>query len=187
LVSSLLLQLIGVRTIADWLFSSALDRYPGLRVCLSEGGVGWIPAVLGAADALGDTGARSGKVQPDDVKQAVLEQEGRVLTDGMNAVRSALSGLGSGPRGRTARQVYEDQIFGCFIRDDHGARCLAEVGVDKVMVETDFPHNSTEFPSSLATLRAAIGHLPPQDQEKVLRTNAVRLFNFEPAPPETPQ
>jgi predicted TIM-barrel fold metal-dependent hydrolase len=183
MVSSLLLQLIGVRTLTDWLFSSALDRYPGLRVCLSEGGVGWIPAVLGAADALGDTGARSGTVQPADVERAVLEQDGRVLNDGMNAVRTALSGLGHGPRGRTPRQVYQDQIFGCFIRDDHGARCLEEIGIDKVMVETDFPHNSTEFPTSLATLRAALGHLPPPDQAKVLRTNAIRLFNFEPGPP----
>jgi predicted TIM-barrel fold metal-dependent hydrolase len=50
------------------------------------------------------------------------------------------------------------------------------------MVETDFPHNSTEFPSSLATLRSALAYLPPDDQEKVLHTNASRVFDFVPAP-----
>lgn len=182
MVSSLLLQLIGVRTFTDWVCSSALDRHPGLRVCLSEGGVGWIPAVLGAADALGDTGARSGRVDRDDIERAVAEQEGRVLNDGMNAVRTALTGLGDSRRRRPPRQVYEEQLFGCFIRDDHGARCIGEIGVDKVMVETDFPHNSTEFPHSLDVLRTALGHLQPADQDRVLRGNATRLFGFTPAP-----
>jgi hypothetical protein len=182
LVSSVLLQLIGVRTLTDWLFSSALDRYPALRVCLSEGGVGWIPAVLGVVDALSATGARSGIVAPGDIELAIAEQDGRVLNDGMNSVRTALSGLGGARRSRSPRQIYEDQIFGCFIRDDHGSRCLEEIGIEKVMVETDFPHNSTEFPTSLDTLRSALGHLTPADQAKVLRGNATRLFNFAPAP-----
>jgi predicted TIM-barrel fold metal-dependent hydrolase len=182
LVSSVLLQLIGVRTLTDWLYSSALDRFPSMRICLSEGGVGWIPAVLGTADSLNDTAARSGTVNAGDVQQALAEQAGRVLNDGMNAVRTALSGHGDGPRRRPARQVFDEQIFGCFIRDDHGARCLREIGIDKVMVETDFPHNSTEFPSSLATLRSALAYLPPDDQEKVLHTNASRVFDFVPAP-----
>ncbi|MHB8464754.1 MAG: amidohydrolase family protein [Acidimicrobiales bacterium] len=180
MVSSILLQLIGVRTLTDWLFSTALDRYPGLRVCLSEGGVGWMPAVLGAVDAMSDTGARAGIIQPGDIERALADQDGRVLNDGMNAVRTALSGSG-GPRRRTVRQVYDDQIFGCFIRDDHGARCIEEIGVDKVMVETDFPHNSTEYPASLDGLHRALAHLTRMDQEKVLRTNASRLFDFEPA------
>jgi predicted TIM-barrel fold metal-dependent hydrolase len=183
LVSSVLLQLIGVRTLTDWLYCSALDRFPTLRVCLSEGGVGWMPAVLGTADSLQATGARSGHVDAGDVQQALTEQEGRVLNDGMNAVRTALTGSGGGPRSRTARRVFDEQIFGCFIRDDHGARCLEEIGVGKVMVETDFPHNSTEFPASLATLRAALDHLPAEDQASVLHGNATRLFDFVPAPP----
>jgi len=182
LVSSLLLQLIGVRTLTDWLCCSALDRFPSLRICLSEGGVGWIPAVLGTADSLADTAARSGHVDAGDFQQALTEQEGRVLNDGMNAVRTALSGRGDGPRRRTLHQVFDEQIFGCFIRDDHGARCLEEIGIDKVMVETDFPHNSTEFPASLATLRSALGYLSPEDQEKVLHANARRVFDFVPAP-----
>ncbi len=183
LVSSVLLQLIGVRTLTDWLYCSALDRFPSLRVCLSEGGVGWMPAVLGTADSLADTSARSGTVDASDVQRALVEQEGRVLNDGMNAVRTALTGRSYGPRSRTARQVFEEQIFGCFIRDDHGARCLEEIGTGKVMVETDFPHNSTEFPSSLATLKKALAHLATDDQARILHDNARRLFDFEPAPP----
>jgi len=35
---------------ADWLFMEALDRYPTLKIALSEGGIGWIPYLLERAD-----------------------------------------------------------------------------------------------------------------------------------------
>jgi predicted TIM-barrel fold metal-dependent hydrolase len=35
---------------ADWLHLEALKRYPGLRIALSEGGIGWIPYFLERAD-----------------------------------------------------------------------------------------------------------------------------------------
>jgi predicted TIM-barrel fold metal-dependent hydrolase len=187
MVSSILLELIGIRTLTDWLCASALDRFPDLRICLSEGGVGWIPAVLGTADWLGDVATRSGTVEAGDLERAAAEQAGRALNDGIDSVetelRKAQAGLTEGPRGRTLRQIYDDHIFGCFIRDDHGARCINEIGVDKVMVETDYPHSSTEFPNSLATARTALTHLTPAEQKKILHTNASRVFNFVPAPP----
>jgi predicted TIM-barrel fold metal-dependent hydrolase len=39
-----------VNSAADWLFLKALQRYPTLKICLSEGGIGWIPYFLERAD-----------------------------------------------------------------------------------------------------------------------------------------
>ena len=39
-----------VNSAADWLYLSALQRYPGLKISLSEGGIGWIPYFLERAD-----------------------------------------------------------------------------------------------------------------------------------------
>ena len=39
-----------VNSAADWLWLDALQRYPNLRIALSEGGVGWIPYFLERAD-----------------------------------------------------------------------------------------------------------------------------------------
>ncbi|MFF1732096.1 amidohydrolase family protein [Streptomyces sp. NPDC058247] len=35
---------------ADWLFSPALHKHPRLKIGLSEGGIGWIPYIVGRAD-----------------------------------------------------------------------------------------------------------------------------------------
>ena len=35
---------------ADWLFSKKLERFPNLKICLSEGGIGWIPYILERAE-----------------------------------------------------------------------------------------------------------------------------------------
>jgi predicted TIM-barrel fold metal-dependent hydrolase len=39
---------------ADWIFSGIFDRFPSLRVLLSEGGAGWIPYILERAQKLVD-------------------------------------------------------------------------------------------------------------------------------------
>ncbi len=37
-------------TLIEWIFSGVFDRFDGLRICLSEGGVGWIPHCLERCD-----------------------------------------------------------------------------------------------------------------------------------------
>jgi hypothetical protein len=136
-------------------------------------------------------GTTVGRAPRRDLELAADEQRGRTLNDGIDSLEEQLrkvrAGVDVGPRARTPRQVFEDQIYGCFIRDDHGARCLEEIGIDKVMLETDYPHSSTEFPDSLARAQSAIGHLSAAAQEKILRSNASRLFDFVPAAPPSRQ
>jgi predicted TIM-barrel fold metal-dependent hydrolase len=57
---------------ADWLFAGFWKRYPGLRMALSEGGIGWIPYFLERADfTYSQHGAWTrtdfGKEKPSDV------------------------------------------------------------------------------------------------------------------------
>jgi predicted TIM-barrel fold metal-dependent hydrolase len=39
---------------ADWIFSGIFDRFPSMRVLLSEGGAGWVPYILERAQKLVD-------------------------------------------------------------------------------------------------------------------------------------
>ncbi len=45
-------QLSGQECLIDWLTSGTFDRFPNLKVALSENGIGWIPSVLQEADVL---------------------------------------------------------------------------------------------------------------------------------------
>ena len=61
-----------VNSASDWLYLSALRRYPNLRVSLSEGGIGWIPYFIERADFSHShhnawTHADFGKKKPSDV------------------------------------------------------------------------------------------------------------------------
>jgi len=57
---------------ADWLFASFWQRHPKLKLCLSEGGIGWVPYLLERADFTaahheGWTNLDMGGLKPSDV------------------------------------------------------------------------------------------------------------------------
>ena len=80
------------------------------------------------------------------------------------------------------RGLFRDHIFGCFIDDAHGIASLDEIGEDNVMCETDYPHSDSTWPNCISVVKNRIGHLP-EDQYKLLRGNAERLYRFTPAEP----
>jgi predicted TIM-barrel fold metal-dependent hydrolase len=50
---AVMINLMGTNSMhatADWLFSPALHKHPGLKIGLSEGGIGWIPYIVERAD-----------------------------------------------------------------------------------------------------------------------------------------
>ncbi|MBI2704937.1 MAG: amidohydrolase [Actinobacteria bacterium] len=60
-------------TCADWLWSGVLLRFPGLRICLAESGVDWVPMLANRIDyvmdhsASGQGGWPAGAMHPTDV------------------------------------------------------------------------------------------------------------------------
>lgn len=81
----------------------------------------------------------------------------------------------------SARQVFRDHVYGCFIDDEHGASSIEEIGATNVMVECDFPHADSAWPNNVDVVTRAIAHLAPEDQHRVRQGNAIELFHFQPA------
>jgi hypothetical protein len=77
-------------------------------------------------------------------------------------------------------EVFRKHMYGCFINDPVGLKLIHEIGVDNVMIETDFPHNSTWFPHSMQKAQEWLKGLPVEVKWKVLRGNAERVFKFVP-------
>lgn len=150
-------------TMLSWLFSGLFQRYPNLRIALSEGEVGWMPYYLERAEQVLD-------------KQRYWVQRGARFQDHGGSSGVDLDTL-------DIRGTFREHIFGCFIEDHHGIASLAEIGEDNIMCETDYPHSDSTWPNCIQTVRNIISHLPEQTQYKLLRGNAERLYRFTPAAP----
>ena len=160
-------------TMIDWLLSPAFQKYPNLKIALSEGNIGWMPYFLEHLElVIGKQRYWASQKQWDiDVETLTMKL---IPSTGVDLLEF------------DAKQVFRDHVYGCFIEDRHGALSIEEIGVDNVMVETDYPHSDSTWPDCIKSARAEIGHLSEADQYKVLRGNAERVFSFTPAPAPAP-
>ncbi|MFD6897191.1 amidohydrolase family protein [Rhodococcus sp. NPDC060086] len=145
-----------------WLFSSMFQRYPNLKIALSEGEIGWVPYFLERAEQVLD-------------KQRYWIQRGAQWSDHGN------NDLDLGEL--DVREVFRKHIFGCFIEDHHGIASIDEIGEDNIMCETDYPHSDSTWPNCISVVKKQIEHLTTEQQYKILRGNAERLYRFTPAQP----
>lgn len=156
-------------TLLDWLFSGNFERYPMLKIALSEGSIGWIPYFLERAEQVID-------------KQRFWASRFDI---NMNAAhdRGESKGAASFSLDTDIRQLFRDHVFGTFIEDHAGLRLLDIIGEDNVMLECDYPHSDSTWPDTPALAGKWLGHLPEDVQHKITIGNASRVYNFTPADP----
>jgi predicted TIM-barrel fold metal-dependent hydrolase len=80
---------------------------------------------------------------------------------------------------RPPSEYYRDHIFGCFIDDQHGIDSIEAVGEDNVMFESDYPHVDTNWPDTQAVAARHLARCTPEIAEKIMRTNAIRVFRLD--------
>ena len=146
----------------SWLFSGMFDRFPGVKIALSEGEIGWMPYFLERAEQVLDK-------QRFWVQRGLQFMEHATTDVDLNALN--------------IRELFRDHVFGCFIDDAHGIASIDEIGEDNIMCETDYPHSDSTWPNCISVVKHQIGHLSPEIQYKILRGNAEKLYRFTPAEP----
>jgi predicted TIM-barrel fold metal-dependent hydrolase len=157
--------------LADFLFGGHFFRYPNLKLVLSESEIGWIPYVLMWWDHVAATqqwaarGEFSMNLELADFSERSIGQTKIIDPD----IKPS--------------ELFRSHAYGCFIDDRVGVRLIDEIGVDNVMVETDYPHSDSTWPNSIKVIREQLAGLSKEDQEKILVGNASRVFRFEPAQP----
>jgi predicted TIM-barrel fold metal-dependent hydrolase len=156
----------------DWLFSGILPKYPNLKICLSEGGIGWIPYVLERCDYVAE-------------RQGGWAAKSDFQVDLLSGDASEVSTRGALDLSKRPSEIFRDHIYGCFIDDEHGSESLDVIGVDNVMMETDYPHTDSSWPHSSELAEKRLAKYSSETRYKVLRGNAQRVFNFTPAEPPT--
>ena len=86
-------------TMLAWLFSGLFQRFPNLKIALSEGEIGWIPYFLERAEQ-------------------VLDKQRHWVLRGQQFGDHATSDVDFDKL--DIRASFRDHVFGCFIEDHHG-------------------------------------------------------------------
>ena len=85
------------------------------------------------------------------------------------------SGYGLGWDMRPA-DVMRRNFWFCTIDDPSTIDTRYAIGVDRIMVEVDYPHGDSTWPDTQEVLRRAWGHLPAKELRALCSENAARLF-----------
>ena len=143
------------RTLWHLIFSGALDRHPNLVLVFTEQGAGWVPGMLQGLDS----------------------SFGR-LSDPSSALARFAGGAGSlalKPSEYWARQCY---VGASFLRPNECA-LRKEIGLDKIMWGTDYPHLEGTYPHTLEALRYSFSGVSTDEVSQMLAGNAAKVYGFE--------
>jgi predicted TIM-barrel fold metal-dependent hydrolase len=76
-------------------------------------------------------------------------------------------------------ELFRSHVYGCFFDDAHGMRSIAEIGIDNVTYETDYPHSDSTWPDSARIAAEQTAGLPADVVYKVLRGNALTMLGLD--------
>jgi predicted TIM-barrel fold metal-dependent hydrolase len=76
-------------------------------------------------------------------------------------------------------EYWKRQCFATYQTDPVGVKLLDELGADRVMWGSDFPHPDGIWPDSQEYLQRELGHLPAAIRRKVQCENAAKLYGFQ--------
>ena len=134
----------------DWLYSLIPVKFPDIRICLSEGGIGWVPALL------------------DRLDHMLRYHEMYGTWTGIDL---------------TPAEVMRRNFWFCAVEDPSAFAMRDRIGVDKILLEADYPHCDSTWPDTQAVIEREIGGLPAADIRKITWENASRLYRH-PVPVE---
>ena len=76
-----------------------------------------------------------------------------------------------------SRYIERHFHFG-YITDQHGIDARQEIGVDRILWSSDYPHISSDWPNSWRTIDASFASVSPADKVRILAGNAMRIYRF---------
>ncbi len=139
-----LFQALALQACADWLWSGVAVRFPGLKIAMSEGGIGWVPMLL-------------------DRVEFMLDQSGHGRTGWMSAELSP-------------SDVLHRNFWFCTIDDPSTMPIRHRIGVERIMVEVDYPHADSTWPDTQDFLDRQMAGVPVEEVRMMTHGNAARLF-----------
>jgi predicted TIM-barrel fold metal-dependent hydrolase len=73
---------------------------------------------------------------------------------------------------------WKRQCWATYQTDPIGVKLIDELGADKIMWGSDFPHPDGVWPDSKEYIDRELGHLPAATRRKIVCDNAAALYGF---------
>jgi predicted TIM-barrel fold metal-dependent hydrolase len=140
-------------SIATLIFSGVFDRHPRLKVVAVENDAGWAPNLMERMD--------------------FRYQRDRFWAGPANGITS----------GRLPSEQFRQHVYCTFMRDHTAVRNREQIGLANLMWSSDFPHQDSSWPESRRIVAEHFAGVPPADQRRIARDNAIALYGLplEPA------
>jgi predicted TIM-barrel fold metal-dependent hydrolase len=152
------------RTLWHLIFAGVLERHPGLEVVFTEQGTAWLPEQLATLDYY----HRRMSAPAEPVPGEPVSQEQIFGAEVMRA-------LNLRPSEYFARQCH---VGASFIRP-HEVAMRHQVGVDRIMWGSDFPHREGCWPFSRQHLRLAFAGVDRDEVAAMVGGNAAAVYGFD--------
>ena len=81
-------------------------------------------------------------------------------------------------RDRSPSQILRDHVFASLIDDPAGIRQRHEIGVERLVWQSDFPHSDSFWPSSREHLATLLRDIPDDEARAIAGGNARRLLRL---------
>jgi predicted TIM-barrel fold metal-dependent hydrolase len=75
--------------------------------------------------------------------------------------------------------LFRQSIYANFISDRAGIEARHLIGVDNIMLGTDYPHTDSSWPDTQRVIKEQMGDIPPEEREKICWRNAARVFRLD--------
>ena len=145
------------RALWHLLFSGVFERYPKLQFTLTESGVDWVPRQLEELDSF-------------FLRMKHNDQCSEYIFGGPTVAKLSLK-----PSEYFARQCHIGASF--FPPKEVAQR--HEIGVDRIMWGSDYPHVEGSHPYTREHLRLSFAGVPEDEIQKMVSINAAELYGFD--------
>jgi predicted TIM-barrel fold metal-dependent hydrolase len=143
------------RPLAHMLLGGAFERFPGLKFVLTESGCSWIPDLLAQLDGYQAQAKRTGRI-------GELKYEADEL-------------LPMRPSEYFARNCWVGASFPSPVE----AAARHDVGIDRYMWGSDYPHDESTYPDTLLGLRRSFQDADDEELRAILGGTAAGVYGFD--------
>jgi predicted TIM-barrel fold metal-dependent hydrolase len=82
----------------------------------------------------------------------------------------------------TPSDLFRQSVYANFISDRAGVELRSMIGIENIMLGTDYPHTDTSWPDTQRIIKEQLGDLPDEDRAKICALNAVKVFGLDHKP-----